>query len=301
MLRTAIRRQSTVAHHGVPKFAALEAFQEKGIPGLLSPEAFQQAYVARSTLLADKLNKAIHRHSIQSADLDSLVSQHAKSATKRDIFNNASLLRNISFAMSSLGDARGSQTTVPPRAGPQSLLQTPSLSIEVDNHPPQHDKFDRAVGSSFGSLLELKTLLIESSYAINGDGFTWLVAVQPESTLLGKNNASFESLAVLNTYNAGHPENSDRFGQLTNISKENKVQEMTKRILPTVEDAQRESSNIGRTYYPLLCVDVSPKVWLHDYGVYGKRQYLEQYWRSIDWETVLKRLPEASMDKVRLV
>lgn len=297
-LKSLARHNSTQAvaqHYGVPVFPALETFQQRGIPGLLSQEAFQQAYVARTTLLASKLNTAIARHSIQPAELGALVSQNASSASKKDIFNNASLLRNTSFAMSSLGEARGEQTTIPMRATAKNLLQTPSSSLNVDNQPPLDDQkhFHAALMQSFGSLVELKTLLLESAYAINGDGFTWLVAVvkTKNSAAAAAAEPTYESLAVLNTYNAGIPENKDRSCQLIRFATENEPRQMVKNIHQSIADAQKNESNFSAEYIPLLCIDASPKVWLHDYGVFGKRQYLEQAWRSIDWDVVLQRLP----------
>ncbi|ODV73305.1 mitochondrial 37S ribosomal protein mS43 CYBJADRAFT_167892 [Cyberlindnera jadinii NRRL Y-1542] len=298
-----VRHQSTVTpHYGVPKFPSLEAFKQEGIKGLLSQEAFQQGYVSRCVGLSNKLNRAVAKHSIQPVDLDTLVISNAKSATKKDIFNNASLLRNVSFAMSSLGVARGEQVTIPKRLTAADMMKTPSVSLEFDNHPPANAKFEKVISQSFGSLLELKTLLLESANAINGDGFTWLVAVEADSLTKSKNPGfMYSSLAVLNTYNAGVPENNCRFGQLTNYSLENKEQKLTQRVYPTVEEAQRKTEVIGQTYHPLLCIDASPKVWLQDYGVFGKKEYLEQVWRCIDWDVVLSRLPGDGSNKVKLV
>lgn len=303
LARTLVRHQSTVTeHYGVPSFSSLESFQTEGIPGLLSQEAFQQGYVQRSAILASNLNKAVAKHSVQSPPLSVLVSSYSKSATKKDIYTNASLLRNISFAMSSLGNARGEQTEIPPKADASSLLDTPSLRMTVDNHPPGNTPFMSVVESSFGSILELKTLLLESAHAINGDGFTWLVAVIKPPLAHGLHSTvEYDSLAVLNTYNAGAPENNDRARQLTAFEEEGKEKRLSQNIYASLEDAQSHVSSVGREYLPLLCIDSSAKVWLHDYGVFGKKQYLEQVWRSIDWETVQQRLPAKGSQNVSIV
>ena len=37
---------------------------------------------------------------------------------------------------------------------------------------------------------------------------------------------------------------------------------------------------------PMLCVNTWQHVWLHDYGFGGKREYLERWWDSVDWDVV---------------
>ena len=46
------------------------------------------------------------------------------------------------------------------------------------------------------------------------------------------------------------------------------------------------------TYVPLLAIDASPKFWLYDYGVFGKKEYLNRVWDSINWSVVESRLPQ---------
>lgn len=37
---------------------------------------------------------------------------------------------------------------------------------------------------------------------------------------------------------------------------------------------------------PVLCLNTWEHVWLHDYGIRGKREYVENWWKVIDWEVV---------------
>ncbi len=42
-------------------------------------------------------------------------------------------------------------------------------------------------------------------------------------------------------------------------------------------------------YTPVLCVNTWQHVWLTDYGVAGKAEYLRRWWERIDWDLVSKR------------
>lgn len=38
---------------------------------------------------------------------------------------------------------------------------------------------------------------------------------------------------------------------------------------------------------PILCVNTWEHVWLMDYGIGGKEEYLEHWWDAINWEIVV--------------
>jgi Fe-Mn family superoxide dismutase len=42
----------------------------------------------------------------------------------------------------------------------------------------------------------------------------------------------------------------------------------------------------GIDVIPLLCVNTWEHVWLRDYGIGGKRAFLEAWWEVINWEEV---------------
>ena len=45
---------------------------------------------------------------------------------------------------------------------------------------------------------------------------------------------------------------------------------------------------------PLLNVNVWQHMWLNDYGAFGKRKYLTNFWEKIDWNVVKVRLQDHS-------
>ena len=36
--------------------------------------------------------------------------------------------------------------------------------------------------------------------------------------------------------------------------------------------------------HPLLCLSLHPHVYIPDYGVWGKEQYIQNFWKSVDWQ-----------------
>ncbi|GAA96685.1 uncharacterized protein L969DRAFT_54487 [Mixia osmundae IAM 14324] len=43
---------------------------------------------------------------------------------------------------------------------------------------------------------------------------------------------------------------------------------------------------VGSELAPLLCLSVHERSWLFDHGVWGKEDYIRQYWDHIDWQAV---------------
>lgn len=294
-----------IEHYTTPQIPHIDRLKNSGIPGLLSAEGLDNAYYRRAELYCYGLNKEITKSGLAAHDLEVIIREYSKSPSKINLYNNASLLNNIEFSISSLGGVRDEES-IPNKVGTKSLLENPDINNTVINSPPEGE-FKDWINYSFGSILEFKTLLLNSANAINGDGFTWLVARKPKRSLYLDDyqpRDEYDGLFVLNTYNAGNPNNSIRFGQITEIKK--KLQELknksnnssdsnnfkisTSSILPLL-DAKDSAMVDDIEYKPILAIDASPKVWLHDYGIYGKKKYLEQTWKALDWDIILRRVP----------
>ena len=59
-------------------------------------------------------------------------------------------------------------------------------------------------------------------------------------------------------------------------------------------------STLGETLYPLFCLSVHERSWLSaGYGIWGKEEWLKQFWTVLDWEKVsqayVKFVPEPSI------
>ena len=157
--------------------------------------------------------------------------------------------------------------------------------------------------ASFGSELELcfssaasfRASMLATAEAMFGPGFVWLVQ-RTDRHLPDK-------YAILCTYHAGSPypgasfrkqdrdmsntANGARKGQ--NAFEWSQQWAQANRIgFQRFQD--RDTASGGQDLTPLMCVSTWEHTYLHDYGVNGKRQYLERWWDSIDWNKVAANL-----------
>ncbi|KAI5968395.1 hypothetical protein CANMA_002386 [Candida margitis] len=303
--------------------------------GLFSHSALDQLWFKQGNQLIQNLNQ----HMIQASNLEdksyTLPELVAATINKPELYHihkNASKLHNLHQFFENL---RPLQQQVPfetVRPNASSLLETPN-GDSFDNVPTDEVLLDW-INHSFGSVVEFRTLLINTAKAIKGDGSVWLVA---ESTI-GQNylnrgpgsgaisgftsTPTFHNLAIVVTYNGGTVDDSERSGQIRRIKsmlqgegegnpaeddveesdvKEEKVNEEFEPNalkLGTAEQAELETSYLNKKLIPALSIDASPRNYLLDYGVFGKQKYLENCWECIDWDVVLRRLPNRSKQAI---
>jgi len=56
--------------------------------------------------------------------------------------------------------------------------------------------------------------------------------------------------------------------------------------------------NIGETLYPLFCISVHEHCWISaGYGVWGKEDWLKQFWTVLDWDKVSQAYQAAFPDR----
>lgn len=282
--------------------------QEAPLPGLFSPQGLNNAWFERAQLYTNKLNK--FTNNAEELPLETLIYENAQSSVKRHIVNYASLLFNLRFALSSL---RGCNKDLPNvnEINSKELLATPQLSLKYANEPLETGNkiLHNALTSSFGSIVEFRSLFLNSNLAISGDGFTWLVArrhTMNDSDSQSSSKVEYDKLFILNTYNAGTPFNFNKSGHmdslhlqysknLETVSENESVDDSHSLQSKSIEEAKQTEAHKKVSYIPLLAIDASPKAWLHDYGVFGKQKYLDRVWESIEWNVVESRLPDKTV------
>jgi len=137
--------------------------------------------------------------------------------------------------------------------------------------------FAADLADSFSSYDTLRTELIETADAMFGPGFVWIVKDQET----GK-------MKLLCTYLAGSPFplahlRSQQKDMATFNSGSNHVGAFGP--YSRVGMANQRAPG-GYNSYPILCVNTWEHAYLRDYGVGGKRAYLERWWDRIDWAVV---------------
>ncbi|CCK69617.1 mitochondrial 37S ribosomal protein mS43 KNAG_0C05160 [Huiozyma naganishii CBS 8797] len=285
----------------------------RSLPGVLSARGLQNSWfdpVEHYTLLLNKYTA--NNEALQQKSLETIIAECGTSATKKYVANYASLLFNREFALSCL---RGISKPLPEvKPGREALLATPDMSLKFSNEPISsgNKRLQLALEASFDSMVQFRTLLLNSNLAINGDGFTWLVAriYKPKVQSTGSaklNEFKYDSLFVLNTYNAGTPFTLQRPNELQNL--ENQYTAKNAPAEPEESAVRKEGADSylndlapleeikkmafdDTVYVPLLAIDASPKSWLTDYGVFGKQEYLDRTWEAINWKVIETRLPE---------
>lgn len=60
---------------------------------------------------------------------------------------------------------------------------------------------------------------------------------------------------------------------------------------------EKDRSPNSLVSYPILCLNVWQHMWIPDYGIMGKRQYLGAWWERIDWQVVFNRFVTAEQKK----
>lgn len=299
--------------------------------GLLSNRAVNELWFKRMETLVEKLNRLLEENQVEvPADLAELIRLSFHKPELHGVCSYATLIYNTQFAFESIipNTLEGVQNFVK-KSGPEALLQTPSLEDSFSNEP-SNPELKEWIISSFGSIAEFRTLLFNSAKGIKGDGMVWLVtqATYSESTIKNKmanafdssENQKYGSLAIINTYNAGVADNLLVSGQLTKLSqqKEARILASKKRSenVDGIAEGPEKEANLGnsegenggltlgsteeaeaavlfpdRKLLPLLAIDVSPRNYLLDYGVFGKDLYLKNLWNCINWDVVSKRAP----------
>nr|POE63263.1 putative 37s ribosomal protein s26b, mitochondrial [Quercus suber] len=274
--RTLIHQQQQRSLHGVPPLGFDKQFAEHGIPGLLSADAFRMAWTQYQGMIIAKLNELTAGEPMENQSPKSLAIQFARDPMAASLFNHASMAYNNHFFFSGL-------STLPMQLSDSriSLLQ-PSLE------------------QTFGSIETLRTTFLETAAAMFGPGFVWLVYC-PKAPQPSLQKGSWR---ILTTYLAGSPFPEAGYRQQgidMSTQNANSYQSYLSAQPTNTAGAFGSYSKIGReesrqppggtSLIPVLCVNTWEHVYIRDYGVEGKRQYLKDWWDAIDWESVYSITP----------
>ncbi|ODV92812.1 hypothetical protein CANCADRAFT_30851 [Tortispora caseinolytica NRRL Y-17796] len=252
--RIAVHRYARRQIHQLPTLKRIDEYRNSGIPGLYSPTGFGAAWTEYQTYLLDRLSELTAGTDFEDKSPLDIVLKTSRTPEHSVIFNYASLAFNNHFYISALNPAK-----------------------EVRGIPPT---VEERIVRSFQTVEALKELMFQRALGMFGNGFVWLVEL-PEKVDVGR-----PQLAVVNTYNAGTVFDEARRQQLDltgTISSEQAEAAM--------DLVKRPPGALGRAdVLPILAVNMWQYAFLQDYGPAKKRDYLENWWNSIDWDVVGQRL-----------
>ena len=157
-----------------------------------------------------------------------------------------------------------------------TLIQSPASTVIPD-------RLEMVIQDTSSSVESLKMDFLATANAMFGPGFVWLV----------KNLDREGTLNILCTYNAGTPypnayarrQSVDMstfgpFGPRTDLGNRHAGS-------MGVHAANQTKLALGAAkILPLLGVNTWEHVWMMDYGISGKAEYLERWWAKINWDAV---------------
>lgn len=268
----------------MPTLSNIDALRTNGVPGLFSPAAFDVAWTQYHQYLVDQVNQmtagrlpcsiadthAAARSPIngcfigtpsENGEMSSLVVNFARDPMKADLFNYASMAWNNAFFFQGIN-------TNP------SVASTPSSDLV------------RAINDSMTSFESFREEFLATAEAMFGPGFVWLVQLKE-----GK-----KELKILTTYLAGSPLSGAHYRRQSHDNNTraedpnaatNKVGSFGEKSAAGQISMSKPKKPLGGVdLTPLLCVNTWQHVWLGQYGIRGKRDYLNAWWDHIDWEQV---------------
>lgn len=249
--------------HTVPEIPHIR--KGDGIEGLLSAEGVDIAWFQYQQYVVDQLNQLSQGTSAENLTPYQIIHQTRDSHELAALHYFACQAYNNQFFFESIRDSSNPDAEVSSRIPSRDDADWRKVDISptVANTPSDalgagKSSIMAMISDSFDSMLAFREQMLNRSSAMFGNGYTWLVATE--------NN----SLHVLNTYNHGTPFRQSPDNSLSN-------------------------GNFGtdmRSLVPLLSLNTWQHVYLTDYGVTGKRKFLENAFDCLDWSVMLKRLPQ---------
>ena len=168
---------------------------------------------------------------------------------------------------------------------------------------PQCPELSNSLVQGFGSIETLRSTFLNTAAAMFGPGFVWLVWSRhlDATSHLGGRNGSWKILA---TYLAGTPypeagyrqqsidmntNNASTWEKYRSQQPANTVGAFGALSRSGKDQAGRPPG--GAVVHPVMCVNAWEHVYIYDYGLAGKRKYLEDWWNALDWGAVQHLVP----------
>ncbi|KAI9728354.1 MAG: hypothetical protein M1828_003754 [Chrysothrix sp. TS-e1954] len=297
--------------HAVPRLGRHQkTFEEHGVADLYTPEGFEMSWTRQMTHTINRLNDVLAQTpgDLAHSSTKDILLQTARSPSTAHLFNYASMAHNTHFYFSSLSPE---STSLPSNLREPISRSFSSLDTLKDT---MLTSADAMFGPGFVWLCQINNApMNHPNNARPSD--TVDMPGQANATIGGRRNPVRQAARPLNfrlltTYLAGSPYpgaharqqnrdlNTENLQSATEYYKQNTVQNTAGSFGPHAsrqmslvggdgEDAQEYG---GADIVPVLCVNTWEHAWLFDWGIGGKRQFLERWWDRIDWNVVASRI-----------
>ncbi|KZO93236.1 manganese and iron superoxide dismutase, partial [Calocera viscosa TUFC12733] len=222
--------------------------------------------------LLDRLNDEIKGAAGTEWESKGIVETVIETAANREhslIFNYASQVLNNSFFLDSL------------------VPQTQPNWNMIDH------EFAADIEQNFGSVTQFMSYMSAAAMGMSGSGWVWLV-VDAQNRLAtvatyGSGTMLIRARQQVNPSTVkGDPLlfGGAAAGELTQRGPvpEGATGELS--FSPTATVKAENFRFFGQDLNPIMCISVHEHAWLHDYGVWGKEEYLKRFWAVVDWNKV---------------
>lgn len=228
----------------------------------------------------EKLNSLIAGTEFESQTVLQILKATAREPHHAPIFNYASMAHNNALFFENL-------------ANTSTEKQESTGESESDGEDRIPPKLKTELERQFSSVETLRREFLVTAMAMFGPGFVWLVK-----------NAQSTEMRILTTYLAGTPYTAGHWRRqgLDMNSQGTSAPETVQAFVDRTKTAagadtggrfipHNQLAPGGVDVVPLLCLNTWEHVWLRDYGIGagntgGKRQYVQAWWRCIDWNKV---------------
>ncbi|KAI5956276.1 hypothetical protein KGF54_000751 [Candida jiufengensis] len=238
--------------HTLPKLHNHEIWSKEGIPGLLSSKGYNTSWTDYQNYLLTKLTLLTNGTLNETKTPYEILLNTAKQTTQQHTFHYASMSHMNHFFFQQLTTLEESKLTKPSRFLMEKLMHQDILDINSLRNKILH--------------------MAENSY---GQGWIYLVE--------DKN----KNLNFLQCYNDGTP---FYFGKRQQLDLNGGIDEITYKNLNKLEKRNSSESEDDEKYLPILAINYWDFMYIEDYGVTGKSQYLNNLWDHLNWDVINKRL-----------
>ncbi|KAF2720280.1 manganese and iron superoxide dismutase [Polychaeton citri CBS 116435] len=268
--------------HSMPTLEHHNTFSKSGVTGLFAPQGYTIGWTQYQSHLIQKLNSLVAGEPYENYAIKALVMRFAHDPMAASIFNHASMAFNNHYFYDSLSTA------------PKTLEEYGDLKLSLE--------------ASFGSIDTLRMTMLDTANAMFGPGFVWLVWCPKLGDHMRRG-----AWRIVTTYLAGTPYPEAGYRQqgidMNNQDASSAAAYMDRPansvgwfgpLSPSGQDNAKLPPG-ATSVHPVLCVSTWEHSYLYDYSAAGKRQYLDQWWESVDWHTVDTRMTGIDYKRVEFV
>ncbi|SGY20521.1 BQ5605_C016g08082 [Microbotryum silenes-dioicae] len=264
---------------------------EQGLEPFLSPTALKTIAVDWQQGVLTRLNELVRGTPVENQTVLQTVKQTAANPEQVLAFNYASEALNNSFFLSTL-----TPKPTPPSPSSSFLLSLAStplrdmaglishFSAHVAGLHPSSGSYVWLVTDASGNLAVVGTyaggtpLVHQRSQVGRIEGPRVLGEALPEPKTDGSSYSSTlsKSSEPQSAWGTVPPSNKTR-------SNPNKTSNLLNEAAYTGSISQGQ---VGKTIHPLCCISTHEHCYLHDYGVWGREEYVKNWWGQVDWRKV---------------